>query len=144
MRIERHGIVSCLVILSLLMTVGCSKKTEEQKTTSITGAMTQAPSVDTEKPIGEVQAQADTMSVDNLRATALKYKEAILQKQSEIEKLAAKIKEIPIAEALGQEAKTLKTDLQNVETALKDLKDHFQVYYDTLKKKGGDLSGLTV
>jgi len=83
------------------------------------------------------------MSVENLRAMALKYKEAILAKQTEIQKVADKLKEIPVADALGQEAKQLKTDLQNLETSLKALKDRFQVYYDTLKTKGGDLSGLT-
>jgi hypothetical protein len=84
------------------------------------------------------------MSVDSLKAAALKYKEAILAKQGDLEKLAAKIKEIPITEALGQEAKTLKTDFQNLETSVKALKVRFQVYYDTLKEKGGDLSGLAL
>ena len=47
--------------------------------------------------------------------------------------------------ALGiQEAKTLKTELQNIETSLKALKERFQVYYDTIKEKGGDLSNLTL
>ena len=143
MRIEKRDVLSCLLVLFLSITLGCSKKEAGGTATSGTGTGTGAVSVDTQKPIPEVQAQADTMSVESLRATALKYKEAILAKQGEIAKVAAKIKEIPIAEALGQEAKTLNADLQNLETSLKALKDRFQVYYDTLKKKGGDLSGLT-
>jgi len=49
----------------------------------------------------------------------------------------------PDYRGLGQEAKTLKTNVQNLQTSLKALKDRFQVYYEALKKKGGDLSGLT-
>jgi len=143
MRFEHRYILSCLLVLLLSIPLGCSKKGDETTPASTTGAGAGAASVDTQKPISEVQAQADTMSVDSLRATALKYKEAILARQAEIQKLAEKMKEIPIADALGQEAKQLKTDLQNLETSVKALKDRFQVYYDTLKKKGGDLSGLT-
>ena len=143
MRFERRDLLSCVLVLCLSITLGCGKKGAEPTPPSTKGAPAQAASVDTEKPISEVQTQAETMSVESLKATALKYKDAILAKQSEIDKVAAKIKEIPITEALGQEAKTLKGDLQNLETSLKALKDRFQVYYDTLKKKGGDLSGLT-
>ena len=147
---QKCDILSCLLVVSLWVTVGCGKKGNEGAAPGPKGASTQAAgsaqaaNVDTEKPISEVQAQAETMTVDSLRATALKYKDAILAKQDEINKVAAKIKEIPIAQTLGEEAKTLKADLQNLETALKALKDRFQVYYDTLKKKGGDLSGLAL
>lgn len=144
MKFEKRNVVSCLLIFSLFLAVGCGKKPEEGTPPSTPAPQTQAVGVNIEKPVPEVQAEAKTMSVDSLKATALKYKEAILAKQGEVEKLAAKIKEIPITEALGQEAKTLKTDLQNVETSLKALKDRFQVYYDTLKEKGGDVSGLTL
>jgi hypothetical protein len=106
-------------------------------------SLAQGLAVDTTKPLSEVQAQADTMSVDSLKATALEYKDAILAKQADLEKLGAKIKDIPITQALGQEATGLKTDYQNLSTSLKSLKDRFQIYYDTLKKKGGDLSNLT-
>ncbi|MEN6576181.1 MAG: hypothetical protein ABFD90_07545 [Phycisphaerales bacterium] len=143
MRCSKCSIVSCLVVISLSMTVGCSKKPEEGKPPGATAPAAGAPAaVDTEKPVAEVQAQAETMTVENLKATALKYKEAILAKQADISALAAKVKEIPITEALGEEAKKLKTDLTGLETSLKSLKDRFQVYYNTLKTKGGDLAGL--
>jgi hypothetical protein len=150
MRFEKRQILCCCLVLFLLTTFGCRKKGGQ--TTSGTGtkapaparAPAQAASVDTEKPVSEVQTQAQTMTVDSLKATALKYKEAIVAKQADIEKLTAKIKEIPVAEALGEEAKTLKADLATLETNLKALKDRFQVYYDTLKQKGGDVSNLTL
>ena len=144
MRLKRDALMSCLLAFSLLMMVGCAEKSDEDKPTETAQAQTPAGTVDTDKPVSEVQAEAKTMSVESLRATALKYKEAILARQGEIEQLAAKIKEIPMAEALGQEAQALKTDLADLETALAALKERFQVYYDTLKEKSGDLSGLTL
>lgn len=143
MKSAKRGIVSCLLVLSLLIVVGCKKEPGEQKAPAKKTPAAPA-AVDTEKPVAEIQAQAETMSVESLKATALKYKEAILAKQANISALAAKVKEIPLTEALGDEAKKLKTDLTNLETSLKSLKDRFQVYYDTLKKKGGDLAGLEV
>ena len=152
MKSAKRGIVSCLLAVSLLIVVECKKEPGEQKapagktpaaqTPTATPAPAAPAAVDTEKPVAEIQAQAETMSVESLKATALKYKEAILAKQADISALAAKVKEIPLAEALGAETKKLKTDLANLETSLKSLKDRFQVYYDTLKTKGGDLTGL--
>ncbi len=158
MGLHRRDILSGLLILALSVSLGCGKRSEQGASPESPGASTQekattpappaasaeAAAVDTAKPVAEVQAQAEGMSVESLKATALKYKEAILAKQAELEKLTAKIKEIPVTEALSQEAKTLKTDLQNIETSLKALKERFQVYYDTIKKKGGDLSNLTL
>ncbi len=153
MRFEKRYILLGLVVLGLSISLGCSKKEGEstapstQKTPAPTPASAPAPtptvSADVGKPVSEVQAQAETMSVEALKAMAIKYKEAIAAKQAEVEKVLTKVKEIPITEALGQEAKTLKTDVQNLQTSLQALKDRFQVYYETLKKKGADLSGLT-
>jgi len=144
MRLKKRETLSCLLIVSLCMIVGCSKEGDEGGPPGTGGAETQAASVDVEKPVSEIETEAGTMTVDSLKATAMKYKEVILAKQGEIEKMAAKVKEIPIAEALGEEAKTLKTDLANLEASLTALKDRFQVYYDALKEKGGDLTGLAL
>ncbi len=158
MRLERDVIVCCLLAFSVLVVTGCGKKTDEDKPASPAMTETKAETVeaekpasevqaevgtvDIEKPVSEVQAEAETMSVEDLKATAIKYKEAILAKQGTVTELAAKIKEIPVVEALGQEAQSLKTDLKDVESTLAALKERFQVYYDTLKEKGGNLSGL--
>lgn len=151
MRFEKRQILSYCLILLLSMTFGCRKKTGDQ-TASGTGTspaapaatQTQAAGVDVERSVSEIQTEAKAMTVESLKATALKYKDAILAKQADVEKLAAKIKEIPLTEALGEEAKKLKADLGNLETGLKSLKDRFQVYYDALKQKGADLTDLAL
>jgi hypothetical protein len=144
MRIEKSpvAVVLCLLGVFFLGVVGCSERNGESEPPSPTGTDAQAAAVDSETPVGDVQAAAETMSIESLKATALKYKEAILAKQDEIAALTARVKEIPMTEALGQEAQSLKADLAELENALKALQERFQVYYDTLKDKGGDLSGL--
>jgi hypothetical protein len=82
------------------------------------------------------------MSVADLRAIAVQYKQAISLKQEDLQKLLAQVKEIPIAEALSEKAKTLKTEVQKIESTVKALTERFQIYYNKLKEKGGDLSGL--
>ena len=125
------------------MLVGCAKKVDKAppaKTTTTGAAVT--VTADVEKPITEVQAQAQTMSVADLRSTAVQYQQAISAKQGDLQKVWAQVKEIPITEALGDKAKTLKTEALKVESTVKALTERFQVYYNKLKEKGGDLSGL--
>jgi len=106
--------------------VGCRKKADETK------------------PMGEVKAEAEKMSIDELRDMALKYKEAILAKQSEIDKVMAQLKEIPITKALGEEAKGLKADIENLTKSVKALKERFEIYYNKIKEQGGDVSDLKI
>ena len=119
-------IVSLILTASLLSLLGCGKKADESK------------------PIGEVKAEAEKMTIEDLKATAMKYKGAIEAKKADVEKIAAKLKEIPVTEMLGEQAKGLKADIGNISKSLNALKERFQVYYDQLKAKGGDVAGLQI
>lgn len=116
------GLVVATVGVTLL--AGCSKDADEGKS------------------IAEAKAEAEKMDVEALRAKAMSYKEAIVAKQKEISELQGRIKEIPITEALGEKAKSLKQDAEALTKSLGALKDRFEVYYGELKEKKGDLSGL--
>jgi len=111
----------CLLVLCLL---GCGKKADENK------------------PISEVKAEAEQMDVGELKAMAMKYKKAILAKEPEIRKLADQLKEIPIAKRLGTEAKDITAEIEALNKSVSALNERFAVYYNKLKEKGGDLSGL--
>ena len=110
----------------MLMLVGCGSKADENK------------------PMSEVKAEAETMSVEKLKATALAYKQAIEAKKPELEKITAKLKEIPLAEALGQEANSLKSDIEELNKSIGALKERFGVYYGKLKELKADVSDLTL
>jgi molecular chaperone GrpE (heat shock protein) len=115
-----------LLVASLLVIVGCAKKADE------------------DRPISEVKAEAEKMNATDLRAMAMQYKKALDAKKGDIEKLTAQLKEIPVAEMLGEKAKTLKADMEKLQKSMSALQERFKVYYDKLKEKGGDLSGLEI
>jgi predicted nucleic acid-binding Zn-ribbon protein len=116
----------CSLTLCALALLGCGKKADENK------------------PISEVKAEAEKMSAEKLRDMALAYKDAIGAKKGDVEKITAKLKEIPVTQMLGDEAKGLKADIDNLNKSLSALKERFNVYYSKLKEKGGDLSGLKI
>lgn len=117
-------ILFCSLILCPLVLFGCGKKADEGK------------------PISEVKAEAEQMDVGELKAMVIKYKDAIVAKEPEIRKLADQLKEIPIAKMTGPEAKELQAEMKALSESVSALQERFQVYYDKLKEKGGDLSGL--
>jgi hypothetical protein len=117
----------CVLIAGcLLCFAGCGKK------------------ANSEQPIADVQAEANKMNVEQLKAKAIEYKDAIVAKKAEIEQVATKLKAIPITEQMGSEAKGLQTDIANLTQSLSSLNERFQVYYGKLKAMGGDVSGLGI
>jgi hypothetical protein len=115
-----------LVAGCLLGPAGCGKKADQNV------------------PVAQVQAEADKMNVEQLKAKAMDYKNAIVAKKAEIEKVAAKLKAIPIAQQMGTEGKALQADVANLNKAITALTERFQVYYNKLKEKGGSVSGLEI
>lgn len=124
MKTPKTIILYCLLALCSLLLFGCGKKADETK------------------PLSEVKGEAEKVNVEKLRSMAMKYKEAILGKKAELEKFSGKLKDIPVAKMLGDEAKELKAEIEAVNKSVSALKERFQVYYEKLKEKGGDLSGL--
>ena len=119
-----RNVTFCLLVVFFLALVGCGKKADESK------------------PLNEVKAEAEKMSVEKLRSMALTYKDAITARKGEVEQIAGKLKDIPVAKMLGDEAKGLKTEIEALNKSVSALKERFQIYYGKLKEKGGNLSGL--
>ena len=126
MNIVRNAALWSLLVLCSLAVLGCGQKADEAK------------------PVSEVKAEAEQMDTGELRAMAMRYKEAITAKNGELEKITAKLKEIPMAEMLGEEAKGLKAEIDNLNKSLSALKERFDIYYQKLKEEGGDISGLQI
>ena len=120
-----QGITICaLLVTCQLLLCGCGSKADEKK------------------PISEVKAEAEKMDTGKLRAIAEAYKNAIVAKKGDIEKVTAKLKDVPATELLSKEAKDLKADIENFNKSMTALKERFEIYYQKLKEKGGDVSGL--
>jgi chromosome segregation ATPase len=120
-------VVLCIALAGCVLGLsGCGKKADENK------------------PIADVQAEAAKMNVEQLKAKAMEYKDALVAKKADIEKVAAKLQEIPLTEQLGTEAKALQTDIANLNKSVAALTERFQIYYNKLKEMGGDVSGLEI
>jgi len=72
------------------------------------------------------------------------YKKAIEAKNPEVEKLTEELKEIPIADALGDDAKSLKAEIETLNKAIQALKERYNVYFEKLKEQNADVSDLTL
>ena len=126
MKHVRNVSLCCLMMILLFALLGCGKK------------------ADANKPIAAVKAEAEKMSAADLRAMALVYKQNLTGKKAEVDKLMGQLKDIPIAEKLGAEAKKLQAELKSLNDSIAALQQRFQIYYNKLKEKGGDLSGLEI
>jgi hypothetical protein len=126
MEVTRNIIICCLLVLGLSVLAGCGKKADENK------------------PIAEVKAEAEKMSAKDLRATAMAYKEAITAKKGELEEIGAKLKDIPMTEMLEDKAKKLQGQMDSVGKSVSALTERHKIYYNKLKEKGGDVSGLEI
>ena len=115
-----------LLLLCSLVLAGCSQKADESK------------------PIGEVKAEAEKMDTAQLKAAAMKYKEAIMAKKDDMENVASKLEDIPVTEMLGDKAKEINAQIENIGKSVSALQERFEVYYNKLKEKGGDTSGLDI
>ena len=114
-----------LIVLFVLAFIGCGKK---------------GSSVDATKPISEIKAEAEKMDINQLRATAEKYRNAYLKKTSELNKLMEKKSAETLS--INKEANELMKEIGDLGDAINAMRERFQIYYDKLKEKGGDVSGL--
>jgi lipase chaperone LimK len=121
MKILRNATLWSLLVLISLAIFGCGKKDED-------------------RPVSEVKTEAGQLDKDQLRAKVLKYKEAIVANKLELEKLTAKLKTAPLTEISDEDAKRV----EDLNRSISALKKHFEVYYQELRKKGGDTSGLEI
>jgi len=92
-------------------------------------------SVDENKPLSEVKAEAQSMSAKQLQAMIDKYKAAIDEKMGEVKVAKDKLKEIPLTQMLGEDAKLLKTEIGEIKDSLKALQDRMKLYLKELEKQ---------
>lgn len=97
---------------------------------------------DETRPIDQIKAEVEQLDLARLEKEAAKYMEAITAKQADLEKMAAKLKDIPMTELMGDDAKAIKDDLAGIKDSVSALKARLDVYVQKIKEMGGDVSGL--
>ena len=109
--------IAICAIITALMVSGCGSSLSE------------------DKPIVEVKQEAQTMDVGQLKTIVEKYQKAIEAKKPELQKLQAKLKEIPITEIMGKDAVSIKGEITALSSSIKALTDRMKVYQSALSQK---------
>ncbi|MHC4926908.1 MAG: hypothetical protein ACYTER_06180 [Planctomycetota bacterium] len=154
--------ILAILLIAAISVSGCSKKEPtppagDESPAQDTGGMVETAKetaskmvaeftkdVDLEKTVEQLKTEAAKMSVDDLRAVAVKYKEAIEKKQVDLNAVMKKLQDIPMTEKLGTEAQELTTEMKELTETLKPLTDRLAVYVDAIKAQGGDTADLKV
>jgi hypothetical protein len=149
-------ITLCVLIAGCLLSfAGCKKKEAPASSVAPPRTIETKPAAEQPKaaapaaaletiPVADVKAEAAKMTVDQLKAKAMEYKDLIASKKAMLEPLVAKLKAIPITEQMGTEAKGLQTDIATLNKSISALTERFHVYYNKYKEMGGDVSGLGI
>jgi len=151
MKTKIKGSVVCAAVIIALLAFGCEKKSEEEKLVSDVIKESKEKTKETSKVVQEAQKEVteklaevkpQDMEVGQLRSEAMKLQEQIMSKRTDIDELTEQLKKIPVTEMLGEKAKTLKADIDKLNKIIKELTDQYNLFYNALKAKNGDLSGL--
>ena len=129
-----------LLVLGLPAISGCSEKKESVVQTDAT--------VDENKPISEVKAEAEKMDVKQLRAIALKYREVIEAKSAEVERIGDELLKAAVSQVASdnlistEKTKELKAQTDKLNSSIEALVERLNAYLAKLKEKGEDVSDL--
>ncbi len=98
--------------------------------------------IDEARPLSEVRAEAADLNDASLRAAAMGYRVRIIAKQDELADLTGKFPKVPGIEEFGRAPLTPEPDVGDLTKSISGLTERYQIYFDMLKARGGDLSGL--
>ena len=107
------GMMAC----SMIFLAGCGEGVDENKTPA------------------QIQSEVANMDAEDIQAMITKYQKAIEKKAAELKAEADKLAEIPLTEQLGDEAKALRGNIEELTSSLNKLKANAEAYLEGLKKK---------
>lgn len=91
--------------------------------------------VDSNKTVAQITQEVQNMDLSQIQSKIDQYKKAIEAKSAELEPLMAELKKIPVTEMLGEDAKKIKADMEEVKNAVSTLKQKLDVYVKALQSK---------
>ena len=129
------SIICCgLLLVCMTVLVGCSDSGD--------GDGGGSAAVDESQTVADVQAEAAKMDEAGLKAQALKYKDAILAKRVDIDKVMAQLKDLSPTELMGEKSKDLRASIESINKTITGLTENYKVFISALQEKGVDVSSL--
>ena len=127
---KKNAALAALTALILIGLCGCEPKSNTK--------------VDMAKSFDTVKAEAAKMNVEQLRKKALAFKNAIDAKGDDITKVMESMNAQSAANTGGGIKLNNKTEIDSFMQTIGDLKKRYDIYVSYLKKKNGDLTGLSL
>lgn len=84
--------------------------------------------VDSNKTVEQIVQDVKQMDMAQLQAKIDQYGKAIEAKSAELAPLMEELKKIPVTQMLGEDAKKIKADIEEVKSAIKVLNEKMSVY----------------
>lgn len=99
---------------------------------------------DPNKPIDQVQKEAQTMNVQDLQKNAEAYARAIQSKKSQLEKESEKLKSLSPKDMLSDKGKEFRDNMAKVGNDVQELTKRYEIYAQAFAQKGGDMSKIKI
>lgn len=119
----------CCLALLLAANVGCRKKTSEQGNDEVVNNDTSI----------SLEEQASKMGLDELKATVEKYKKAMQADKDKMQTLNKQFKSMELPGKM-EEAEKIMVELERLNNSFSKNKMRFNLYYQQLRAKGGDIT----
>ena len=133
-------LVAFLLCTSILIS-GCSKKENGGGSPEAKGSV---PKVSETTTIESIKNALPKLDIKQLESAAEDYKELISAKNADLTDIMDKITKIPLAEKLGEEAKSLKSELDVITESISSLTERLNLYVDQIKANGGDIANYDI
>ena len=101
-----------------------------------------AKKADTNKPVEEIKAEVQTMSLKDVESNAKAYAHEISAKQSEVEKVSQQVKSLSATEIFSEKAKGLKEQISKIGNEVSALTERYQIYAQKYQELGGDIANI--
>lgn len=105
-----------MLVCGALMLAGCGSNVDENKTPE------------------QIRAEIQDLDMEKIQAIVADYQKAIEKKAAELKAEVEKLAAIPLTEQLGEEAKKIRGNLEDITKSLDKLKANMAAYAEGLKK----------
>ncbi len=80
------------------------------------------------RPVTEIRQEAADMTVAGLERMAQRYRAALNAKEVQLTALQDSLKDIPVSQLLGEEARAIKSDIDKISGSIRALTERMNIY----------------
>lgn len=140
---KKIGYAMLLLAAAILVTAGGCGRDKDEPTTGQPVSDSTLKS-ELSQSVEEIRAKVESMDLEPLRRTAIKYRDALKEKQDDFSQVMEKLKNLSITEQMSEEAQGIRKELEQLTSDVSALQERFTMYVEAIAKKGGQVDDMTV